>query len=121
MGINEQHMKTTNHIEEERYSRAKKKVERIKGFYRHLIVYFSINILITSIHVVNDMRGGTSFITAFWDLQTFFTWIPWGVGLMIHGIVAFDIFSFFLGNDWEDKKVKELMEKDYKDSTTNWE
>ncbi len=114
-------MKTTNHFEEERYSRAKKKVERIKGFYRHLIVYIGVNILITSIHVVNDMWDGVSFVTAFWDLQTFFIWIPWGVGLMIHGIVVFDVFSFFIGKDWEDKKLQELMKAEDQKKNELWE
>jgi len=114
-------MNSIDQINETSYTLAKKKVERIKGFYRHLLVYLCVNIAITTTHVVSDMWNGQSFMTALWDLQTFFVWIPWGLGLFIHGLVALDVLSFFMGKNWEDKKIKELMEHDRKNGSMNWE
>lgn len=111
----------TIHYNEEHYARAKKKVERIKGFYRHLVVYLCINMIITSVHAVHALRDGLSFIDAIWNLQTFFNWAPWGIGLLIHGIVVLDAPSLFMGKNWEDRKIRELLEKDRKNSSMNWE
>jgi len=106
---------------EAKYASAKKKVERIKGFYRHLMVYVCVNIVISTVHTVNDVWNGASFLTAIWDLQTLFVWIPWGIGLVIHGLVVLDVLSFFMGKNWERKKIKELMDKEREASTMNWE
>jgi len=114
-------MKTITNIEEDKYKRAKKKVNRIKGFYRHLTGYLSINIVITSVRLVHDMMDGVSFEASIWNLQTFFNWVPWGVAVLIHGIIALDMLSLFIGKNWEEKKIQEYIEKDKKDSTMNWE
>ncbi len=114
-------METNHSLEEDKFKRATKKVKRIKGFYRHLMVYLAVNVAITSAHVIHDMWNGASFVVAFWSMQTFFTWIPWAVGLLIHGIIALDVISFFIGSDWEDRKMKKYMEEDHKKNTMNWE
>ena len=114
-------MKRNYSLEEDNYKRAKKKVNRIKGFYSHLVVYVCVNTVITSVYVVNNIWDGASFINAFWDLQTFFTWVPWGIGLLIHGICALDFVSIFMDKNWEHRKMKKLLEKEYKNSTMNWE
>ncbi len=114
-------MELLSQTEEYKYKRAKKKVKRIKGFYNHLAVYLSINIIITAVHTVHSLRDGLPFIDAIWNLQTFFNWIPWGIGLLIHGIVVLDAPSLLMGKNWEDKKIKELLEKDTKNSAMNWE
>ena len=38
-------------------------------------------------------------------------WVFWGIGVLFHWIGVFEIVSF-VGKDWEDKKIKELMEKE---------
>ena len=114
-------MKTKNRIEQDKYTSAKKKVKRIKGFYRHLAIYLAVNICITIAYVGSDMWNDLPFETAIWNLQIFFVWIPWGIGLLIHGICALDVLSFFIGRGWEDKKIKKLMERDQRNSTMNWE
>ena len=37
--------------------------------------------------------------------------VGWGFGLAGHAMEAFD-YNPFLGKSWEDKKIRELMEKD---------
>ena len=79
------------------YLRASEKVEKIKIFYTHLIAYFTV---VPFLIFVNYMT--------FWDYHWF--WIPmfgWSIGLLIHSSVTFG-----LGNDWEKRKIKELMNND---------
>ncbi len=108
-------METKGYSREDNYIRAKKKVEAIKGFYWHLIIYIAINGFITGSSVISNMADGANFISSIWDISTFFTWVPWGLGLLIHGLIVFDAFTFLLGRGWEQRKMKELMDKDSND------
>jgi hypothetical protein len=85
---------------QERYERAKGKVKELKAFYTNLIAFVLVN-------------GGLFFI----DLLTspgswWFYWVTifWGIGLVIHALTVFGGIQF-LGADWEDKRIKEYMEK----------
>ena len=89
---------------EEAYIRAKKKLEKLVGFYWHLAVYIVVNLfLIILIGVNND--GG------FWNFGTFATAFFWGIGLAFHFLGVFGP-DFIFGKDWERKKIKEFMDKD---------
>ncbi len=105
-------MEKKDYSKEDSYLRAKKRVETIKGFYWHLVVFLAVNGFITISGVMRNMTQGESFMEAFWDSATFFTWVPWGIGLLIHGIVVFDVFSFVIGKGWEERKIKEIIEKE---------
>ena len=92
------------------YLRARKKVETLKGFYKHLLVYVLINILIILINanVFNnkpiDFLNWTNYLTAFF----------WGIGLLCHAIHVFFLMNFkynFL-KCWEEKKIREILEND---------
>ena len=92
---------------EEAYLRAKKKVDTIIGFYWHLAVYLIVNIfLIILIGVNAGFSGFGPYATA----------VFWGIGLIFHFLGAFGP-NFFFGDDWENKKIKEYMDKEHK----NWE
>jgi len=83
------------------YFRAQKKVEEIKGFYGHLVGYiFTIVVLA----VIN-------FVTSPQFLWFFFPMLGWGVGVLIHGLSVFNYMPFF-GCDWEERKIREFMEKE---------
>ena len=84
-------------FEEKEYLKAKKKVKEIKAFYIHLAV-FLIN---TPIIIAVNLIFSPSFHW-FW-----FSVLGWGLGLGIHGLVVFS--DKFFGKDWEEKKIKELM------------
>jgi len=105
-------MERKDYTREDNYINAKKKVEAIKGFYWHLFVFLGVNGFITVSGVFRNMSMGESFMEAFWDTSTFFTWVPWGIGLLIHGMVVFDVFSFVIGKGWEERKIKELIAKE---------
>ncbi len=94
----------SNRLEESKYIRARKKVEEIKGFYWSLFSYIIV----------------IPFLFFIWYKFTPFTiqwfWFPmigWGFGLIIQGFSAFG--NPIFGDDWEDRKIKEIMDKDTKE------
>ena len=89
---------------EEAYLRAKKKLEKLVGFYWHLAVYIIINIFLI---VVISTNSGESF----WHFSTFATAFFWGIGLMFHFLGVFGP-DFLFGKNWEEKKMKEFMDKE---------
>ncbi|GAA0441599.1 2TM domain-containing protein [Lentibacillus halophilus] len=82
------------------YMKAKEKVERLKDFYSHLIVYGLVNTLLFVINMVTNPDY-------WWFLYALG---GWGIGIIIHGLSIKD--NHFLGAKWEEKKIKEYMEKD---------
>lgn len=89
-----------------RLDRARKKVESIKGFYKHLAVYLIVNLTFLIINALN-MEAGENFFT----LGNFSMALFWGMGVAAH---AFGVFgtNIFLGNNWEERKIRELMERE---------
>lgn len=88
-----------------RYKEAERRVRKIKGFYIHLMVYLLVNIFIIGIKTLNIHQGENLWN---WDLIQ----LPlfWGIGLAVHGLSVF-LPAFILGKKWEEKKIKELMNK----------
>lgn len=97
------------------YEKARKRVKEIKGFYTHLAVYILVNafLIITAIN-----RSVIGYEVLF-KLKTFSTAFFWGIGVVAH---AFSVFrpSFILGSQWEEKKMREIMEEEKKKSN-QWE
>jgi len=104
-----------NSLEEQiKADKVRKKVKAMQGFYKHLIAYLAVNIFLLIIKLI-DIESDENFFT--W--ATFSTAICWGVGLFFHwyGVFGADI---VLGKSWEERKIKEMMEK--KNTTKNtWE
>ncbi len=98
---------------EERHLRAKKRVDELKSFYIHLAVYIIVNLFLSITQIVIGITDGISYDVIFSDIGIYGVWLMWGIGISIH---AFKIFGsqFFLGRDWEDKKIKEFMEQNKK-------
>ena len=88
---------------EDAYLRAQKKVKSLVGFYWHLASYVFVNIFIIILIVMN---GGK-----FWSFGTFATAFFWGIGLFFHFLGVFGP-DFIFGKDWEQRKIKEYMDKD---------
>jgi len=88
-------------IENQKYIQVKKRVEKIKGFYRHFSVYIIVNPFLIFI----NLRFSPGF-------QWF--WFPafgWGIGLVFH-FLEVNNYNIFLGKNWEDRKIKEMMKED---------
>jgi hypothetical protein len=89
-----------------KYEQALQRVKKIKGFYTHLLVYVVINLMLVIVNVQNLDQGESYF--QFKNFQTAFFW---GIGLLAHWLSVF-LPNMILGNNWEERKIKELMEKD---------
>ncbi|GAB2777202.1 2TM domain-containing protein [Salinimicrobium soli] len=88
------------------YEAAKRRVKKIRGFYIHLTVYIIINIFL---FIVGTWDEGI--IAGMQDLSNYATAFFWGIGLLAHGAGVFAP-DFFFGKKWEEKKIRELMEKE---------
>ncbi|WP_333600155.1 2TM domain-containing protein [Flavobacterium sp.] len=97
--------------DEIKYQQALKRVKKIKGFYTHLIVYIVINTMIIVTKIEFD-KGQWSF-----EWRHLSTALFWGIGLLAHGLSVFTP-TFILNKDWEERKIKELMEKE---KNNKWE
>lgn len=95
--------------EQIKYENAIKRIKKIKGFYTHLLVYIVINIMIIVVNIQNLETGESYF-----QFKNFFTAFFWGIGIVSHALSVFGP-DLFLGNDWEEKKIKELMDKEKRD------
>ena len=89
--------------QEEKYIKAKKRVQDIKGFYAHLVV----TILVIPFLIFINLRFSSQFHW-FW-----FPLIGWGIGIIFHWLEA-NNYNIFLGKNWEERKIKEMMEEDNK-------
>ena len=93
--------KLSNLNTEDKYIKAKKRVEDLKGFYSNLISYCLVIPFIISINYRTS-----------WDFHWF--WFPllgWGIGLGFHACQVF-VNDGFLGRKWEEKKIQELIDKE---------
>lgn len=98
----------TAQFNEDRYYFAKRRVKRLKGFYSHLGVYVAVNIFLIVINSSNLQIGETYF-----KIENFYTAIFWGIGLLAHAISVFG-FNFLFGREWEERKMKEFMDKEHR-------
>ncbi|WP_234109463.1 2TM domain-containing protein [Chryseobacterium sp. R2A-55] len=96
-------MKTSNSVEMAAYEKAAKRVEELKGFYGNLISYC---IFIPFLFLIN-WKTSPSYWWAFWPM------FGWGIGVISHAIKTFGI-----GNNWEEKQIRKLMEKE--NNATHW-
>lgn len=91
-------IKTDYMNENAKYLRAKKRVEDLKEFYGSLISYFFVIPFLIFI----NYRTSWHVFQWFW-----FPLLGWGLGLVIH---AFKVFGY--GSSWEERKIREIMEKE---------
>ncbi len=87
-------------IEDKRYEKAKERVEAIKGFLGNLTAYL---IVIPFLMWINYRSSDFPWVI--------FPALGWGFGIVAHGMEAYG-YNPLWGKNWEEKKIKELMEKD---------
>lgn len=98
-------MENLTEIERQKFERAKKRVRAIAGFYKHLMSYILVNLVLISLQYFKLEPG-----EKFFEFSTFSVAFFWGIGLAFHAIGVFGT-NVFLGHDWEEKKINELMNK----------
>ncbi|TRX16415.1 2TM domain-containing protein [Flavobacterium franklandianum] len=83
--------------EDERYFKARKRFDKIKAFYGHLIIYLSIIPVVILFNLEYDS-----------DFQWFwYSVIGGGIPLLMH---ALKVFAF--NANWEARKVQEILDKE---------
>ena len=89
-------------MNDEKYKEAKKRVKELKDFYRNLLTYVGVNILLIIINL----------LTSPGSLWFYWVTIFWGIAIVLHASKVFILKGKFLGKEWEEKKIKEMMGKD---------
>lgn len=89
-----------NTTEQNAYRKAQKRVKKLKGFYNHLFSYIIVNLFLVGLNLYQNPNY-------LWCLWVVF---GWGFGLVSHAMKVFSL-DIFLGKNWEERKIKELMEK----------
>jgi two-component system LytT family sensor kinase len=90
-------MRTDYINDSSRYIRAKERVDELKEFYGSLLSY----VIVMPFLIYINYRTS-------WNFQWF--WFPmfgWGLGLVIQSFKAFGY-----GSNWEERKIREIMEND---------
>jgi hypothetical protein len=92
--------------QERRYEQVHAMVQALKGFYVHAGAFVVVNIALFAINALTGgLAGGVWWF--YWPL------IGWGIGLGAH---ALGVFGFSgggpLGRDWEERKIREMMDKE---------
>ena len=95
------------YTDEERYYKAKKRVEEIKGFYGNLTAYIFVNLGFLIINLLTSPNH----LWFYWPM------LGWGIGVVIHGMKVFNYLPF-MDKDWEEKKIKEFMEQEEQSKNT---
>lgn len=95
-----------NFNKEEAYLRAKKKLDKLIGFYWHLASYIVVNIFLIVMIAINLDSD-----ESIWQFGYFATAIFWGIGLIFHFLAVFGPDLLF-GKGWEERKIDEFMNKD---------
>jgi hypothetical protein len=101
-------MKPDNYLREQKYRSAKKRVAALKAYYWHLAIYIVINLFLSGAQVVDGITEDKSFTEIFSDFGMYGVWIIWGIGFIFHSLNVFGV-PFFMGEDWESRKIKEYM------------
>jgi hypothetical protein len=94
-------METIENSEKSAYLRAQKKMEDIKGFYGNFGSYVAVMAVLAVVNL-------TTYPEYLWFL---YPAIGWGMGVVIHGVAVYSVVPF-LGKDWEERKIKEIIEKE---------
>ena len=89
-------------MNDEKYEEAKKRVKELKDFYRNLLTYVGVNILLIIINL----------ITSPGSLWFYWVTIFWGIAILLHASKVFILKGKFLGKEWEERKIKEMMGKE---------
>jgi hypothetical protein len=88
-----------------RYERAKQRVDILRDFYVHAIVFVIVNL------------GLAAYDVAMSPDRIWFIYVlgGWGIGLIAHGAYALGS-GRFLGGAWQERKIREEMDRELRRS-----
>ena len=87
--------------DQERYERAKERVDILRGFYVHAMVYVIVNLGLAAYNLATSPDR-------IWFIYVLF---GWGIGLVAHGAYALGS-GRFLGEVWQERKIREEMDRE---------
>ena len=86
----------------------RRRVRRLAEFYRHLMVFLTV---ISLIWLLNAWQFYNRTQVIHWySWWALWPTLGWGIGVFFHGLAVLPVWNF-LSQDWEDRKVKELLER----------
>jgi 2TM domain len=88
--------------EKERRRRAEARVRRLRNFYSNLITFVFVNVLLLIINLIANPQ----------NLWFYWVTLIWGIILLVQAFKIFTIRDQFLGDEWEQRKINEIMEKE---------
>lgn len=97
--------------DEYKYAKARKKVENIKKFYKHVVTYLIVNLFLTFVWKFSFKIFGNFILSNQYDSDGFIHipfWLIWGIFLIFDAFRTYDVITIF-GKDWEERKMKEFM------------
>src|SRR5690606_22268739 len=95
--------------------KARKRLEALKGFYKHLLVYFVVDIAIfivrgNVLELFQNQSPDKNFIE--WaDWNILIVPICWGIGLLFHASEVFE-YKFPFVKNWEEGQLKKSIEEE---------
>lgn len=90
-----------NYLHEQKYILAKKRVEKIKGFYTHIIV----TLIIIPVLVYINLTFNPEY---HWF---YFPMVGMLIGVLFHWFGVFGVDKIGLGKEWEQRKINEIMKE----------
>jgi hypothetical protein len=90
--------------EEKLYKDARKRVRRRRNYYSAILTYFVMSSLLTLMNWYTQRDEETIHWWVGW------VWFGWGIGMFFYSLSFFKN-GFMFGQDWEERKIKEEMEK----------
>jgi uncharacterized membrane protein YecN with MAPEG domain len=89
-------------MNDDKYQEAKRRVKELRDFYGNLLTYVGVNILLMIINLITSPES----------LWFYWVTIFWGIAILLHASKVFILKGKFLGKEWEEKKIKEMMGKE---------
>jgi hypothetical protein len=84
--------------DEEKYARAKKRVEELRAFYVHGVIF---------VLVMAPLVAWNIYMPKVWWVQ--WPLLGWGIGVLSHGLSVYATGREPLGRVWQQRKISELM------------
>lgn len=97
-------METLGYTKEtQAYKKATKRVKELKGFYGNLTSYCLVIPFLVALNLLTSPHH----LWFYWPM------LGWGIGIVAHAVSVFGI-----GKEWEEKKIRELMDQERKTTKT---
>lgn len=94
--------------DEQKFILAKKRVEKLRKFYKHLATYIIVNTFLSALFIFNDVNDGDTLKEALLNYHNYKIWLYWGIGIAFQTINVFGERLFF-SKDWEERKLNKYL------------